>query len=142
MTTIYKDIVTGDEMFSDAFNIQDINDVVFEVDCALVDAAVALLPPPAYSIRQENLFGSLRNYIHAVEAKLQERGDAPEEIANFHKGLAAYVEQQIVTHIKDFEFYIGASLNSDGMVALLNYREDGVTPYFTFWKHGLEEMQG
>jgi len=24
-------------------------------------------------------------------------------------------------------------------VILLNYREDGVTPYVTIWKHGLKE---
>lgn len=24
------------------------------------------------------------------------------------------------------------------MVALLNYREDGTTPYFTFWKDGMK----
>ena len=26
-------------------------------------------------------------------------------------------------------------------VVLLNYREDGVTPYITIWKHGLSEMK-
>lgn len=26
-------------------------------------------------------------------------------------------------------------------VVLLNYREDGVTPYIIVWKHGLEEMK-
>ena len=26
-------------------------------------------------------------------------------------------------------------------VILLNYREDGVTPYVTVWKHGLDEMK-
>jgi hypothetical protein len=24
-------------------------------------------------------------------------------------------------------------------IILLNYREDGVTPYFTFWKYGMKE---
>ena len=33
----------------------------------------------------------------------------------------------------------GESMNPDGMVTLLNYREDGVTPYFVFWKDGLKE---
>ena len=51
-------------------------------------------------------------------------------------------------------------MNPDGMVALLNYREDGTTrmsrsdlyvvtfakmpsvpAYFTFWKHGLKEVK-
>jgi len=26
-------------------------------------------------------------------------------------------------------------------VVLMNYREDGVTPYVTVWKHGLIEMK-
>jgi hypothetical protein len=26
-------------------------------------------------------------------------------------------------------------------VVLLNYREDGVTPYVTVWKHGVKEMK-
>lgn len=30
-------------------------------------------------------------------------------------------------------------MDPDGMVALLNYREDGITPYFTFFKDGLKE---
>lgn len=26
-------------------------------------------------------------------------------------------------------------------LVLLNYREDGMTPYLTYWKHGLKEMK-
>lgn len=37
--------------------------------------------------------------------------------------------------------FTGESMNADGMVALLNYREDGVTPYLTFWKDGLKEVK-
>jgi len=33
----------------------------------------------------------------------------------------------------------GENLNPEGMVALLDYREDDVTPYFVFWKDGLKE---
>jgi hypothetical protein len=55
--------------------------------------------------------------------------------------------------------FIGESMNPDGSVALLNYREDGVTregitifalsssndlypvAYLTFWKDGLKEVK-
>lgn len=30
-------------------------------------------------------------------------------------------------------------LTQEGMVVLLNYREDGVTPYLTYFKDGLTE---
>jgi len=47
--------------------------------------------------------------------------------------------KRILENFSDYQFYIGESFNQDGMVALLNYREDGVTPYFTLFKDGLKE---
>jgi len=32
-------------------------------------------------------------------------------------------------------------MDPEGMVALLNYREDGVTPYLTFWRDGVKEVK-
>lgn len=34
-----------------------------------------------------------------------------------------------------------ARSSHDFRVVLLNYREDGVTPYVTLWKHGLKETK-
>jgi hypothetical protein len=31
-------------------------------------------------------------------------------------------------------------MDPDGMVVLMNYREDGITPYMIFWKDGLREV--
>jgi hypothetical protein len=36
---------------------------------------------------------------------------------------------------------IGESQNPDGHVALLDYREDGITPYMLFIKDGVEEIK-
>lgn len=36
------------------------------------------------------------------------------------------------------QFFTGESINPDGAVGLLDFREDGVTPYMTFFKDGLE----
>ena len=33
---------------------------------------------------------------------------------------------------------MGEGQNPDGMIGLLDYREDGVTPYMLFFKDGLE----
>lgn len=32
-------------------------------------------------------------------------------------------------------------MNPDGAVMLLNYREDGITPYFTVFKDGLKTIK-
>ncbi|KAJ2046355.1 hypothetical protein GGH13_009350, partial [Coemansia sp. S155-1] len=47
----------------------------------------------------------------------------------------------VLGNFKDYDFYTGESMNIDGMIVLLNYREDGVTPFLTFFKDGLTEMK-
>lgn len=32
-------------------------------------------------------------------------------------------------------------MNPEGAVMLLNFREDGITPYFTVFKHSVKEMK-
>ena len=49
---------------------------------------------------------------------------------------------QVFENFKDWQFFMGESCNVEGMLALLNYREDGVTPYMLFFRDGLiEEKQ-
>jgi len=75
-----------------------------------------------------------------VKETLKEKGAKDEEITEFEKGAQGYAKK-IVTNFKDYEFLIGESMDPDGMVVLLNYRDDGVTPFVTVWKHGLTEMK-
>ena len=51
---------------------------------------------------------------------------------------AAEQIKHILANFKNYQFFIGENMNPDGMVALLDYREDGVTPYMIFFKDGLE----
>lgn len=77
----------------------------------------------------------------SVKAELEK--SKPERVEAFEKGAQAFAKK-IVANFKDYEFvshslarmspsaehvhqYTGESMNPDGMVALLNYREDGVT---------------
>lgn len=62
----------------------------------------------------------------AVKAHLQEKN--PERVEAFEKNAQTFAKK-IIGNFKDYEFYVGESMNPDGMVALLNYREDGTTPY-------------
>jgi hypothetical protein len=75
-----------------------------------------------------------------IKKKLEENGSSPEEVKDFETGAAAYAKK-IIANFKDYEFLIGESMDPDGMVLLLNYREDGITPFVTVWKHGLTEMK-
>lgn len=165
---LYTDILTGDEMFSDAFPIKTIDDVIFEIDCAMINvkkgADVDIGANPSteegeealedgisvennvvYSFRlQQTSFDKktylthLKSYMKAVKTKLQETN--PDRVEDFEKKASAYAKK-IVANFKDYDFYTGSSMNVDGMVALLNYRSDGTTPYFTIWKDGVKEVK-
>jgi len=76
----------------------------------------------------------------AVKEKLKEKGAAESEIKDFESKAQGFAKK-IIGNFKDYEFYTGESMNPDGMIVLLNYREDGTTPYITVWKHGLAEMK-
>jgi len=74
----------------------------------------------------------------AVKTKLQKNGKSDEEVADFEKRAGA-AAKKLLPNFKDYEFYTGESMDPEGMIALLNYREDGITPYMVFWKDGLVE---
>ncbi|GJJ07567.1 hypothetical protein Clacol_001770 [Clathrus columnatus] len=164
---LYEDILTGDEMFSDAFPVKVVDDIVYEVDCASIiikEGQVDIGANPSTEEAEETLeegsktvnnvvhsfrlqattfdkksyLGHLKLYMKGIKTKLETSN--PSRVEAFEKGAQAYAKK-VVANLKDFEFYTGEGMNPDGMVALLNYREDGITPYFTFWKDGVKEIK-
>lgn len=78
----------------------------------------------------------IKGYLKAIKAHLQEKGKSPEYIKNFETKAGAFFKY-VSGSFKDWDFYTGESMNPDGMVILSNYKSDGTTPYFVFWKDGL-----
>lgn len=73
-----------------------------------------------------------------VLAKLEE--NAPDQIEVFKTNINT-VMKDILGRFKDLQFFTGESMDADGMLAMLEYRDiDGVsTPILMCFKHGLEE---
>merc|ERR1712176_1022042 len=59
-----------------------------------------------------------------------------DEIPAFKKGAQAAMVH-IMDTFKEWVFYTGESMNPEGGIVLGNYREDGITPYFWYFKHAL-----
>ncbi|KAE8626190.1 hypothetical protein XENTR_v10006544 [Xenopus tropicalis] len=76
----------------------------------------------------------IKDYVKLVKAKLEETD--PDRVKPFMKGIQDRVKL-ILGNFKNYQFYTGERMNPDGMVALLDYREDGVTPFMIFFKDGL-----
>ncbi|KAF7879147.1 hypothetical protein EAF04_000346 [Stromatinia cepivora] len=166
---IYKDIITGDEIISDSYDLKEVDGVVYEVDCSMITVGAVSVDTGANASAEEveegvedgeqkvndivssfrlnstsfdkkSYLSHLKSYMKAVKEKLKAKGASKEEISKFEKGAAAYAKK-IVGGFKDYDFFVGESMDPDGMVVLMNYREDGVTPFVTVWKDGLSEMK-
>lgn len=166
---IYSDIITGDELLSSAFDFKEVDGVVYEVDATMIkvksgaDVDIGANPSAeggdegvaddeaiqvnnvVYNSRlqgtsfdKKSYMAYIKGYMKKVKAYLQE--NSPEEVEVFEKGATTYVKK-IVAKFGDFEFFTGESMDPDGMVPLVNWREDGVTPYVVFWKHGLKSTK-
>ncbi|KAI8580680.1 hypothetical protein K450DRAFT_236794 [Umbelopsis ramanniana AG] len=162
---LYRDILSKDELFSDAYPLKLVDDCAYEVDCKMItvtegDVDIGANPSAedgeeasesssqtvnnvVYSFRltetsfdKKSYMTYIKGYMKAIKGKLQESN--PDRVPEFEKKAATLVKK-IIANFKDYEFYTGESMDPDGMVALLNYREDGITPYFTFFKDGLAE---
>lgn len=167
---IYKDIFTGDEMFSDTYKIKLIDDVLYEVYGKLVtrkqgDVQIEGFNPSAeeasegtdeavvsgvdivlnHRLSETYAFGDkksftayLKDYMKKLVQRLEEK--SPDEVSVF-KNNTNKVMKDILGRFKDLQFYTGESMEIDGMVAMLEYRDmDGDSvPVLMCFKHGLEE---
>ncbi|KAG8892356.1 hypothetical protein FRB99_002782 [Tulasnella sp. 403] len=124
---IYKDILSGDEMFSDAFPIKEVDGIVYEVECKTITikggAEVDIGANPSQEDQDEALEDGveqvkdvifsgrlqptgfqkkdyltyLKAYMKAVKAKLPE-----EQQPEFEKGAQAQAKK-IIANFKDYE---------------------------------------
>ncbi|KAM9344110.1 translationally-controlled tumor protein homolog [Pholidichthys leucotaenia] len=162
---IYKDVISNDEMFSDIYKIQE-RDIFYEVegkritrseqlddslfganpsadevaessDDAATESGIDIilnhkLQPTSFSKKAYMCY--IKEYMKTLKANLKEPN--PEKVQCFADRATCEVKC-ILKNFNDYEFYTGESMNPEGMVALLNYREDGITPYLLFFKDGL-----
>ncbi|KAG0027352.1 hypothetical protein BGZ81_005688 [Podila clonocystis] len=159
-----------DELFSDAFPMKE-HDGVIEIDCQMiqvkqgadvdvganasaeeageeVEDGVETVNNVVHSFRlhstsfDKKQYGMyLKGYMKAVKAKIQEAAAKDGKDADAIVKAFEVAYKKILANFKEYEFYVGESMDPDGAVMLLNYREDGVTPYFTVFKDGLNSIK-
>ncbi|KAI9351380.1 translationally controlled tumor-associated [Obelidium mucronatum] len=165
---LFTDIVSGDEVLSDAYKLTEIDDFLIEVDCQMikvregdvdiganasaeggddegVEEGEQIVNNVVYSFRlqssgfdKKGYMSYIKGYMKAVKEHLTATNSP--RLADF-QAKAQVAVKKILENFGDYEFYVGESMNPEGMVLLLNYREDGTTPYFTLWKDGLKSQK-
>lgn len=158
-------------MFSDSYKIKLVDDVIYEVYAHVVqrsdgDIKIEGFNPSAEEADEGNdvnvetgvdvvlnhrlcetfAFGDkkgytlyLKDYMKKLIAKLEE--NQPDQVDVFKKNMNTQMKE-ILGRFKELQFFTGESMDCDGMVAMLEYREvEGgkQVPVFMFFKHGLEE---
>ncbi|KAH9827409.1 RNA-directed RNA polymerase [Teratosphaeria destructans] len=130
---IYKDVITGDELISDSYDLKEIDGVIYEADCKKISVGGETFDTGANASAEEAEEGAddqaQQTYMKKVKEAIKARGGSEEEVAEFEKGASSYAKK-IVGNFKDYEFLIGESMDPDGMVILLNYRRSDVVPTF------------
>ncbi|XP_011193439.1 translationally-controlled tumor protein homolog [Zeugodacus cucurbitae] len=154
---IYKDIITGDEMFADTYKMKLVDEVIYEVYGKLVsrtqDEIVIAGSNPSAEEADEGTDSAVESGVDVVlNHRLQEcfafgdkksftlylkdymkkvlaklEENAPDQV-NVFKTNMNKVMKEILGRFKDLQFFTGESMDCDGMVAMCEYRDlDGVS---------------
>jgi len=169
---IYKDLVSGDEMFTDTTKIALVENCVFEVMCKHVvrkEGEIVLtgsnpsaeeadeggdehceagldvvlnqrLQETSFDVASYKMY--LKTYTKGLQDKWKELGYSAEKIAELKASCVAGVKFIMSKMDKDSQYFLGESMNPDGMVAVLIYRDgpDGnEEAVMMFLRAGLEE---
>ncbi|KAJ5343780.1 hypothetical protein MYU51_002401 [Penicillium brevicompactum] len=92
--------------------------------------------PPSKDLFKNNL----KNYLKRINKEVLP--NLPEKEQNEFKDGAAKAMKYLVDMHGDLDFMVGEGPEAhSGQYVLINFREDGVTPYAIVWKHGLKETK-
>lgn len=165
---VYKDTISGDELFSDSYPIKLVDDLVYEVEGKVVSQSndideklIGGNKATEPGEEDEGVDSSVVTGINVVLThKLVETSFDKTSFKGWLKDYmkvivkkiedkdAAKVEPfkkaiqkwagEVLKKFDEWKFYIGENMNPEGMVVLQGYRDDQTTPYFVYIKDGLD----
>lgn len=160
---IYTDLLTGDEMIADSYDMKEVEDAFFfEVEGQWVtvgDVDVDIGANPSAEEADEGTENSNRKVVDVVDSfrlveqsgydkkmfmgyikpwltKIIEKLPADQQ-AEF-KGKAQTAIKYLIGKIKDLQFFSGESMDPDGTLAYAYYKEGASQPTFLFPKYALK----
>jgi len=148
---IFKDLITGDEMFTDSSKMKLVDGCVYEVECQLVTRKQGEIQIEGFNPSAEELDegtddavesgldivlnqrlietgfskNDYKNYLKTYTKALQEKWkelEYSDEKINESKTKLTEAVKKVLPNLGDYQFFLGESSNPDGMVALLEYR--------------------
>jgi len=163
---IYKDAISGDELFSDTYPIELLHDCVYKVKgkqetrkegCDFDIGANASQEEQAEQIEDGSLVSGVnvcldnrlcetafskkeyQTYIKTYMGAIKKKLECEgkdEECKKFQAGMSCFMKDML-KQFSELQFFQTESMNSEGMIPLCVW--DGETPYMYFFKHGVDE---
>merc|ERR1711981_1020283 len=162
---IYKDVFSGDELFSDTYPMKLVDDCVYEVygkhisrtegdiqlegSNASAEGADGDEGGDASTVSGVDLvlnhrltetgFGSKKDYMKKV-VKYLEENDRASEVDTFKKNING-VMKDLLGKFKDLQFFTGESMDAEAMIMIMDYKDyqGEERPVLMAFKHGLSE---
>ncbi|TDG42018.1 hypothetical protein AWZ03_011556 [Drosophila navojoa] len=149
---IYKDIITGDEMFADTYKMKLVDEVIYEVYGKLVsrtegDIQLSGANPSAeeadegtevnvergvdivlnHRLAESFAFGDKKSYTVYLKEYMKKvlaklQETAPDQVEIFKTNMNKAMKD-ILGRFKELQFFTGESMDVDGMVAMCEYRD-------------------
>eukprot|EP01087_Luapelamoeba_hula_P023424 TRINITY_DN85_c0_g1_i1.p1 TRINITY_DN85_c0_g1~~TRINITY_DN85_c0_g1_i1.p1 ORF type:complete len:168 (-),score=37.08 TRINITY_DN85_c0_g1_i1:93-596(-) len=164
---IYIDIISGDEVGSDSFPAEVIDDVLirmttkvivktedgynmgagefgggeeaaYDATSTSVNNCVDAHRLTSTNFDKKGYMTYIKGYMAKIKKQLEESN--PERVPVFTRN-ATIAVKKILENFKDYDFFVGEGMNFEGMIILKNYAEDGVTPYLYVWKDGIRQQK-
>eukprot|EP01130_Rhizamoeba_saxonica_P001352 TRINITY_DN11217_c0_g1_i1.p1 TRINITY_DN11217_c0_g1~~TRINITY_DN11217_c0_g1_i1.p1 ORF type:complete len:151 (-),score=51.20 TRINITY_DN11217_c0_g1_i1:43-495(-) len=144
---IYKDAISGDEFFSDVFPVELVDDFVYKVTSDMVDDENADDPevePKVNNVVQAHQLNKTeltkRNFQTIFKGLLKKWKPllSEDEDARAWQGKVGNFLKDVLGNFSDFDFYMGSSMDPDGVIALARWEGAAVAPIFYFIKVGIE----
>merc|ERR1712018_416110 len=151
---IWKDIFSGDEMFSDTYRMSLVQGVVWEVigkwetrtqDDVQLEGANASAEEAAEGTESSSPTGIDIVLNHRLtETSFGAKKDFLVYLKTYMKNIQPYVSE-LMKSFKDLMFFVGESMDPDAMIVIAIEKEVDIggekqeRPVMMFFKHGLEE---
>jgi len=164
---LYKDIFSGDELFSDSFPLTDVDDIAYEVETKNLtktegnydiganpsaDGADEGEGVDPNAVTVNNLIDAMRlmqtsfdkkgymAYIKQYMKKVLEhlKEKKPERAEAFQAKVQPFIKK-IIGQFDEYTFYTGENMDPEAMIVLSYYKESETAPRFLFFKDGLLE---
>eukprot|EP00850_Spirogloea_muscicola_P004546 SM000019S05090 [mRNA] locus=s19:842825:844388:- [translate_table: standard] len=165
---IYEDLISGDELLSDSFQLTEVQDGIFyEVDGKWVvqgpisvdiganasaegggedegvdDQAVRVVDiVDTFRLQEQPPFDkkSFMGYLKGYIQKLTPL--LPADRQDEFKAKVQPAAKYLVGKLSDLQFFVGESMNLEGSMAFAYYKEGASEPTFLYFKDGLKEVK-